>query len=313
MHHPPPTSFLLSLLTLVALSPAVTVGAGGRPKDAVLLSEVKSLTLTYPHKTTSRRVAAIPQLRCANRKPTAALCRLPHAQIATMRCVNQGASYTAQDIDSPDDAYVLKGSCGVEYTLALTEEGERRFPHLAKNTKKGGGLGGGEEGTDWSGVLFGVLFFAVLAWIVWSACVRAGENRRPRAPRRRGGNGWGGGGGGWWPGGGGGGGGGGPGRWDDPPPPYPGTKPAEETAGWRPGFWSGLASGAAAGYMAGNRGQRGARNTDYNYGRGGGLWGDRAGDSWGSGSGSWGRSSSPGGSSSSARYESTGYGSTSRR
>jgi hypothetical protein len=237
-----------------------------------------------------------------------------------MRCVNQGSSYTSEDIEwacsaalpptlrlertevicegyeSPDDPYVLRGSCGVEYSLGLTEEGMRRYPHLAKKARE----------VDWSGVLFGILFVGVLAWIVYGACVGARQNGQPR-PRRRGGNGWGGGGGGWWPGGGGG------GRWDDPPPPYPGTKPAEET--WRPGFWSGLASGAAAGYMAGNRGQRGDRYG--NYGRGGGIWGDNGGSSWGSGSGSWGSgsggSSSSGSSGSNTRYESTGYGSTSRR
>lgn len=26
----------------------------------------------------------------------------------------------------PDDAFILKGSCGLEYTLELTEEGQRR-------------------------------------------------------------------------------------------------------------------------------------------------------------------------------------------
>ncbi|SPQ22856.1 b906e79f-4f2c-44af-b454-3f538bb034c3 [Thermothielavioides terrestris] len=155
-----PTSLLLlSFLTLASL-PAVTLAA--RPKNAILLSEVQSLTLHANRKTTSRRVPAIPQLRCTS---APALCRL--ADVRTLRCTNQGASYTAQDVEwactapgglpaavrldatkvicegyeSADDAYVLRGSCGVEYTLRLTEEGARQYPELAR-------LGGG--GIDWT-------------------------------------------------------------------------------------------------------------------------------------------------------------------
>ncbi|CAI4217739.1 unnamed protein product [Parascedosporium putredinis] len=76
----------------------------------------------------------------------AAICALH--RIDVMRCTNQGSSYSDEDIqwsckaelpqelrlgstevicegyDSPDDPYVLKGSCGVEYRLVLTEKGE---------------------------------------------------------------------------------------------------------------------------------------------------------------------------------------------
>ncbi|KAK4099055.1 hypothetical protein N658DRAFT_509100 [Parathielavia hyrcaniae] len=332
-------SLLLSLLTLSHL-PSLSLAA--RPKDAILLSEVQSLTLRSPSKTTSRRLPPIPQLTC--RSTPAKLCRL--ADIRTMRCTNQGSSYTSQDIEwactatlpstlrldrtevvcegyaSPDDAYVLRGSCGVEYTLQLTEEGRERYPELVRDGGYGGGGGwrsGSSKGETWAWWVFMAVFVAVAGWIVWSAWFRAGENRRlggggvGNGNNRRGG---GGGGGGWGPGwgpGGGGGGGGGHG-WNDPPPPYPGTKPSSSSQqGWRPGFWSGLAGGAAAGYMAGNRGQ--------NNGRGGGAWGNNGGGSggWGSSSGSssgsgfgWGGRRS-GSSGSNSRHESTGYGSTSRR
>lgn len=200
-----------------------------------------------------------------------------------------------------DDAYVLRGSCGVEYTVTLTEEGARRFPHLV-------GVGGGKDREEdyevgWPGYLFGALFVAVLAWIIWGACLRD-RRRGPRFPQGGGGrrgNSGGGGGGGW-----------GGGRWDDPPPPYPGPKPssssAEGAGGWGPGFWSGLAGGAAAGYLAGSRGQRGTSsnyNNDY-YGRPSRPWG--SGSGWASG-----RSSSSSSSSSGRLHETTGYGSTSRR
>lgn len=231
-----------------------------------------------------------------------------------MLCRNQGSSYGTEDIswactsqlppslklgstdvicegyDRPDDPYVLKGSCGVEYRLALTSEGERLYPNLS----------GDSEGVDWSFWLFGIVFVAIALWIIVGACTKANANRRGAAWRQGNNGGWGPGGG--W--------GGGPGRWDDPPPPYPGTKSSADQ-GWRPGFWTGLAGGAAAAYMAGRRGSQ------YNNQQpGAGFWGrdgggTNNGSTWGSRSARMGSGSL--GSSSTSRHESTGFGPTSRR
>lgn len=284
--------------------------------------QVRSLTLRANKQTTHRRVPAAPQLKCISPR---AICAL-HT-VETMQCVNRGGSYSDEDIQwscsaslppelklgstdvvcegyaSADDAYVLKGSCGVEYRLVLTEEGERRFPDLgAGEGWWGGGL---REGAGWSTWLFAIVFIAVAAWIIYGFVTAprtgGGAPGAPRRPR----NGWGGGGG-WGPGGGGGGGG----RWDDPPPPYPGWKPSSSSgAGWQPGFWSGLAGGAAAGYWAGNRGRNNEYNMGYGAGRSRNTWGGGGGPSSSRSSGS----SSSSGSVSSSRYQSTGFGSTSRR
>lgn len=293
--------------TLLALSLALS-GAAAKPKpkppskNAILLSDVESLTLRGSGAVTKhRRVPAIPQLRCVS---SPKICDLYSVDV--MRCVNQGSSYGDEDIQwsctaslpdtlklgstdvvcegyaSPDDDYVLKGSCGVEFRMALTEKGEHRYPELA---------GEGGKQLDWAGFLFFAIFFAVVAVIVYGACIRGQENRDPQREDIR--RGWGGGG-----GGGGGGWGWGPGN--DPPPPYPGTKPQDNS--WQPGFWSGAAAGAAgggaAGYWAGSRNRDSHR---HNYGSTGRNHG------WGGGSS---RSSSSG---SDARHESTGFGSTSRR
>ncbi|KAK1780906.1 hypothetical protein QBC45DRAFT_406993 [Copromyces sp. CBS 386.78] len=323
----------------------------GKAKDAVLLSNIRSLTFTPDSLTTGRRLPPIPQLQCLP-SPSSPLCKLAAPHISVMRCINSGSRYGKEDIqwsctvpslpttlqlgstdvicegyDGPDDDYVLKGSCGVEYRLSLTEEGRRKYGDGYGDGDGDGGWGGGGDGESpgWAGYLFGILFVGVLGWIVYSACVQANANRRgggvPGADGQR--RGWGGGGGG---GGGGPGFGGGPGGgdWDEPPPPYPGygNKPSgsqqpvpgqQQQQGWRPGFWSGIAGGAAAGYLAGQRGrgrEDNDRNRGYNYG-----------STWGSGTRnrSWGSSSSPsysgdnGGSSGTTTHESTGFGSTSRR
>ncbi|KAL8706650.1 MAG: hypothetical protein Q9201_000284, partial [Fulgogasparrea decipioides] len=74
-----------------------------------------------------------------------------------MRCKNQGSDYGEEDIqwtctaslpsdfklgttdvicegyESSSDPYVLKGSCGVEYRLLLTDIGEERYGRKGKN------------------------------------------------------------------------------------------------------------------------------------------------------------------------------------
>ncbi|KAK6843688.1 hypothetical protein PG990_004438 [Apiospora arundinis] len=316
----PPALWAPLLLLLSAATPSA---AATKPKNAILLSQVQTLTLRGGGaQTTHRRVSAMPQLQCVSNSK---LCRLVDMDV--MRCTNQGAGYSGEDIqwsctasmppelklggtevmcegyDGPDDDYVLKGSCGVQYRVVLTEAGERRYPDLA------GGSGSWKpntDGIDAGGILFGILFVGVLAWMVYSACVNANGNQTVQRRPRGGG---GGGGGGWGPGFGGG--NGGAPRFDDnddPPPPYSSkSRPSSQQQGWRPGFWTGAASGAAAGYFAGNRGSRQQQSPSRNYGSG---WG--AGSSGGSGWGA-GPSHSSSSSSSSDRHESTGFGGTSRR
>lgn len=50
---------------------------------------------------------------------------------------------SCEGFNHPDDAYILKGSCGLEYTLDLTEEGHNRHSH------QGWGGGGGRGGGGW--------------------------------------------------------------------------------------------------------------------------------------------------------------------
>ncbi|KAI1754313.1 hypothetical protein F4782DRAFT_50673 [Xylaria castorea] len=336
--------FHLILPALLGLLLTSSASAKTKPRDAILLSEVQSLTLRAEKETAHRRVSAIPQLRCVSHPRVCAL----HV-VDVMRCTNQGSSYGDQDIEwscaaplppelklgatdvicegyaAPDDPYVLRGSCGVEYRLVLTELGEQKFPDVANAGAGGGwfsgwggakggeplrtGPEGGDEGSTAGAWLFGIVFVGVLLWILYSAWTQA--NTPGGAVQRRPRNGWfggGGGGGGFGPGGG----GGGWGDGDDSPPPYSkySSSSRQNQQGWRPGFWSGMAGGAAAAYLAGNRGNRQQEPRNF-YGGGSsssGGWGSRPGPSSASGG-----SDSGAGSTSASRYTSTGFGSTSRR
>ncbi|KAL8909588.1 MAG: hypothetical protein Q9207_000086 [Kuettlingeria erythrocarpa] len=307
----------LWLLALTAVE-ALRKGEG----EKVLLSRVQTLTFRHGLKTSHRRVPAVPQLKCVGGNARGLY------EVDIMRCKNQGSDYDDENIqwtctaslpsefklgstdvlcegyESSSDPYVLKGSCGVEYRLILTETGEQRYGRKDSGKYYDHVLDE-SSGSTWGAVLFGIVFVGVLGWIVYSAFFggRARNGVNQGAP-------WGGGGGGWFGGGGGG---------DDPPPPYSRnappsgrkTYPSERVAdasSWRPGFWSGAAAGAAGAYLAGNRGQtqRPLRST------GGWGWG---GTDNGEGSSS-GRTRPPPSSSpsfSSARHSSSGFGGTGRR
>lgn len=244
-----------------------------------------------------------------------------------MRCTNDGYDYDAEDVQwtckaslpsefklgatdvvcegyrDSDDKWVLKGSCGVEYRLLLTDQGEKRFGTTLKGSD---GFFGKGSNTTAAGRIFrraldvlgNLIFFGILVatavlifWPFLAFCLGLRRNRRGQDFRR----GWGGS----WGGGGGGGGGGGPGDgYPGPPPPYSssgcsdgngfgfssrpfgqGWTPGFWTPGyWTPGFWTGALGGAAAGYQVGRAGNgryysspRGAsfgRNNGYDPGEG---------------------------------------------
>ncbi|CAZ82692.1 unnamed protein product [Tuber melanosporum] len=278
----------------------------------ILLSEVPALTLRSDQMTKNRRVPAVPQLKCVGGEGKGKY------EVDVMRCKNIGSDYNDEYVswsctadlprefklgstdvicegyDSADDQYVLKGSCGVEYRLALTDYGYEKFGYGGSVFKRLP-----SKGIEAETFLFWTFFFGIVGWILYSV-YKNRNNSIPRArePRRPGG------GGGWFGGGGG-----------DPPPPYdprPPPKPAFPSSSsqqWRPGFWSGLAAGAAGSYLMGNRERANQTQTAPQWFQSsGGPSGGYGGPSWGGGGGG-GESSSAG----AMRHSSTGYGQTRRR
>lgn len=91
MHLPARTTVLTSLLLTLLSAP--TLSAAAKPKDAILLSQVESLTLRGDRQTSHRRVSAVPQLKCISHPSICA----KHA-VDIMRCENKGAGYGEEDI-----------------------------------------------------------------------------------------------------------------------------------------------------------------------------------------------------------------------
>lgn len=261
---------LLLALTTLLIAPAICDTPPGR--DAILLSNVNTLTLHAHRMTSARRVSSIPQLSCVG--PSKKICNLYQPEV--MRCTNQGHDYDVEDVqwtckaDLPpefklgatdvicegyrdaDDKWILKGSCGVEYRMLLTEMGEKRYgrSHGDDFDRGKDGPTGPQTTEESLGNLIFFGFLLVVAVVILAACLGSQNDDRTPGQGRGGG-------------GGDGGGGGGPGGYPGPPPPYSTHDPSKSSAhqeGWKPGFWTGAASGAAAGYGLG-RSTGGSRST----------------------------------------------------
>ncbi|KAI4289575.1 MAG: hypothetical protein L6R35_001153 [Caloplaca aegaea] len=163
--------FLCALFLLLTAVEALR-NAGG---EKILLSKVQTLTLRHGLKTSHRRVPAVPQLECIGGNARG------HYDVDIMRCKNQGSDYEDEDIqwtctaslppefklgttdvicegyDSSSDPYVLKGSCGVEYRLILTDIGEQKYGHKSKSRLYDGNPED-SSGSTLGSILFGIIF-----------------------------------------------------------------------------------------------------------------------------------------------------------
>jgi hypothetical protein len=150
--------FFISLLLASLTSTTEAKKKYNKANDAVLLSNVRSLTLQKDKLTTGRRSDPVQQLTCAGGNAKG------RYDVDVMRCKNSGSEYDPEDIqwtcqatlppefklgstevicegyDSPEDQHVLKGSCGVEYRLVLTDLGEEKYG-MQKRYESGDGGG----------------------------------------------------------------------------------------------------------------------------------------------------------------------------
>ncbi|XP_028831465.1 store-operated calcium entry-associated regulatory factor [Denticeps clupeoides] len=145
------TALLLPLALLVPL-------AGCWNEGAVLLRDVQVLTLHRGRYTAARRSGPVLQLQCSG---GSAGCGAFAPEV--VQCRNRGwdgvdvqweckadldnayrfgkIEVNCEGFNHPDDPYILKGSCGLEYTLELTEEGRSRRSRDSQSWGGGGGFG----------------------------------------------------------------------------------------------------------------------------------------------------------------------------
>uniref|UniRef100_A0A8D0HG86 Store-operated calcium entry-associated regulatory factor n=1 Tax=Sphenodon punctatus TaxID=8508 RepID=A0A8D0HG86_SPHPU len=251
-----PLQLLLPLLLLLCSAGA---SQGWNQEEKVLLREVQVLTLYKNQYTTYRRTFSAPQLQCIGGTADCAS-YVP----AVVQCYNKGwDGYDVQweckaDLDNsyrfgklevncegydyPNDPFILRGSCGLQYTLELTEEGQRKarsfgsYRSVDSQDTVGAGVG-----------VIGIIIFGILVYGVYKLFLC---DQRPRQSFSHGDDGH-----------------SGTYQQDYRRPPPPGFKSAFTGAGGipgydansGPGFWSGLGTGGLLGYLAGsNRARSGS-------------------------------------------------------
>lgn len=126
---------------------------------SVLLRDVQALTLYRGRYTTARRSSPVPQLQCVG---GSAGCKAFVPEV--VQCQNKGwdgvdvqwecktdmdnayrfgrIEVSCEGYSHPDDPYILKGSCGLEFTLDLTDEGRRRTQGSGSSHYGSTGFGG---------------------------------------------------------------------------------------------------------------------------------------------------------------------------
>ena len=269
-------ALLLSVLFLV-FAPDVLDARGHyyNPHDdrAIELAEVKQLTFRKDALTTGRRTSAVPQLSCVG----GGACGT-YGEPAVVHCTNIGTDYANGDptwkctaelenglrlgttdvvcegFRDRDDPYILRGSCGLEYTLLGSPvKGHQQHSGHSSYQQQSTYQQHSTSRGSWFKWIVGGFF----VWVCWRYLTKPFRGYRagshvPGAPRHTaaatgqqsyfgGGNFGGGGGWGHW------------GNWGET------NKPNDNNAGGGR-FWQGLGLGTAAGYLFGNRN----RNNNYN-------------------------------------------------
>ncbi|KAF9307224.1 Store-operated calcium entry-associated regulatory factor [Mortierella antarctica] len=305
------STLLLTLAFLIAwISPASAFGSSSNQK--VLLQDVRTLTLHRGRMTTGRRTSPVPQLNCiggnacGDFEPDVVQCHNAGSDGSDVqwKCeadLPNNVRFGQLDVycegyKNPDDPYVLKGSCGLEYKLVYTKSYQRQgyswddadINNWVKQAKR----------RSWTETIYFFTWISVVGFIAISflkkICRPAHPRHDPPPPYRASNHGGGGGGGGGgWGGGGWGGGSGGSGGDNYKP---------SSSEGYRPGFWSGLGLGLAT-HLATRDNNRRQHNAGYNY--------QAPSSSYGSYAGAPATASSS--SSSGSSRTATGYGGTRRR
>ncbi|KAG9325192.1 hypothetical protein KVV02_002046 [Mortierella alpina] len=257
------SSSLAYALTALALSSLLLqsspVQAFGGNHKKVRLRDVQTLTFQKGRMTTGRRTSPVPQTSCVggnacgDYEPDVIQCKNTgfdggDVQWKCQADLPDNLKFGKLDVycegfDYPDDPYVLKGSCGLEYKLYYTD---MRYDQRSQ--------WGGPQSTyraksqSWADTIFRWAWIGVVGLLFSLYCFQRpvdGDAPPPyRAPGGGSGGHGGGGGGGW----GGGGDGGGWGNNNNNRDKFQDGS----AAGFRPGFWSGLGLGGLATYLATN-------------------------------------------------------------
>jgi len=241
--------------------------------DAILLEQIQVLTFNKGQMTTGRRSAPMSQLQCVGGSASSYYDQFP----STVQCRNVGSdgygnvqweckadldsfvrfgqtTVSCEGYNNPEDPYILRGSCGLEYSLDLTEQG-----------RQSKGYNGGHHGyyqqqnaqpyhathssNDFS--WGNVIMFVILGFIIVGLLKQCSQNSRSSShtssnpgynPGYNPGHSY---------------------YGNSPPGCAPNTYGSSYGTTYQPGFWSGFGSGGLLGYLMRPRGYNNYYQTGY--------------------------------------------------
>ncbi|KAM4708955.1 store-operated calcium entry-associated regulatory factor isoform 1-T2 [Discoglossus pictus] len=282
---PTRTQMLVSLITILQV--VLPLVQGWNQQERVLLRDIQAITLHADRYTNARRTSPVPQLKCIG---GSAGCNAVMPQV--VQCHNRGwdgidvqwecqvdmdnayrfgkVEVNCEGFEYPEDPYVLRGSCGLEYTLELTEQGRRKTQDGHSYSGFGSGFFGSGQSKGWnsntsSSDASGIIVFIVilgLAYGVYKLFLSGPSmDQQPQHPQ--------------------------PDQYgfqshtqtNAPPPPgfksdftgsqagfggFAGNSAFGGQANQGPGFWTGLGTGGVLGYLFGNRRSQPCQSPYYN-------------------------------------------------
>eukprot|EP01117_Protostelium_nocturnum_P009648 TRINITY_DN3449_c0_g1_i1.p1 TRINITY_DN3449_c0_g1~~TRINITY_DN3449_c0_g1_i1.p1 ORF type:complete len:323 (+),score=94.89 TRINITY_DN3449_c0_g1_i1:322-1290(+) len=215
--------------------------------DAVLMESIKALTFNKGENTNYRRTSPIQQLKCVGGSAYHRSDLYP----STVRCTNEGSDGVSiqwkceADLDkgvkfgktvvscegytNPNDPYVLKGSCGLEYSLDTTtnyndnnNNGYQRGYQKNYNQQQPSFYDNSNESSSSFGTFLVLLVFGCIFYGLVKGCAQRPQEQNARFA----------------------------GYNTDPTGSYSNTNGVPpQSSGWRPGFWSGLGGGSILGWL----------------------------------------------------------------
>ncbi|XP_020911780.1 store-operated calcium entry-associated regulatory factor [Exaiptasia diaphana] len=247
-----------------------SVAQGWRSSDKIRLTDVQVLTLRHDKMTSGRRSSPVPQAKCVG---GTAGCRVVPKVI---QCYNRGSdgfdvqweckadmdnkyrfgevAVNCEGFDYPDDPYILKGSCGVEYTIDYVGDSNHHSDsrYDANHHESYQGNYGHKKHRRSSGWMSTFIMWGVIACIGYYIYSAFSSNET--TPNNQ------------------------PGYQEAssaPPPPgfrpeyttqdqsqFQGSSAPGDSSSNYGGFWTGMGLGSIAGYLFGNRGYG---NTGYHH------------------------------------------------
>lgn len=229
--------------TIVILLFACVAFSSSNPHDSVLLKDVTALTFTDGLYTAGRRASPVLQLRRIGGNapykynPKSVFCENVgwDGSDVVWKCQAQlqpGCELTftrvgCEGYSEPDDPYILKGSCGLEYEMTYTgpshSDRDRSNDYVDYSSSSSSGVGS---------VIFFFIFLAIAIWMCSACCSRARNVQVHQIPE--------------------------PGERPPPYNPAYAASPMYTTTTTHytnspPGFFSGLFTGGALGYVAGRQ------------------------------------------------------------